>query len=502
MIGKRILALFVAAVMAISVLVACQKENNAGTSSPGKAALTMTETTAGAAEVKKPQAIKIWTATFIVPEAGRDQILAEYKKQTGIALEVNQPAYNQYYDLLNLAFASGDVPDAVEMDDQHYLSYAVQGGLADVAQLVDSSATLQRADKSIVDSLKVDGKLYGFPFNNGGGCETMIREDWLKNLGLSIPTTYEEFYELLKKFTFNDPDKNNKDDTVGYTGVLVAGNKLQDQYLRFFYWKASPDFHQVDGKWIDGFAQQDFMDALMRLNKAYKDKVLDQELFTNKTSTCRDKIAAGKAGVMSYWANYWLKRLEDSITQTSAPNGSLAPIAPIKEAGYVNSVPYSTAITSKCKNVEGVFKYFIEYMHDGGKGQDLFCFGVENVHWQMKDGKAEMLPLLNNPEQLFDKVYFSVDAALMPFENPLVPLNSRTVLANKVFFDSGYEQQHIFPASETYVKNMSDIDKLRQEIASKIIIGDLSPEQGLQQYKTEAGKLGVDKILAEFNTAK
>ena len=44
-----------------------------------------------------------------------------------------------------------------------------------------------------------------------------IRKDWLANLGLEMPTNDREFLEVLKQFTFNDPDGNGKDDTWGTT---------------------------------------------------------------------------------------------------------------------------------------------------------------------------------------------------------------------------------------------------------------------------------------------
>jgi putative aldouronate transport system substrate-binding protein len=50
-------------------------------------------------------------------------------------------------------------------------------------------------------------------------CEVMwIRQDWLDNLGLKVPTTLAELDDVLYKFTFNDPDKNGKNDTYGLGG--------------------------------------------------------------------------------------------------------------------------------------------------------------------------------------------------------------------------------------------------------------------------------------------
>ncbi len=42
---------------------------------------------------------------------------------------------------------------------------------------------------------------------------------WTK-LGLEAPTTLDEFMEVAKAFTFNDPDGNGKDDTYGYCAFI------------------------------------------------------------------------------------------------------------------------------------------------------------------------------------------------------------------------------------------------------------------------------------------
>lgn len=45
----------------------------------------------------------------------------------------------------------------------------------------------------------------------------MIRQDWLDTLGLSMPTSMDELYDVLYAFTFSDPDQNGEDDTYGIT---------------------------------------------------------------------------------------------------------------------------------------------------------------------------------------------------------------------------------------------------------------------------------------------
>ena len=43
---------------------------------------------------------------------------------------------------------------------------------------------------------------------------------------------------------------------------------------------------------------------------------------------------------------------------------------------------------------------------------------------------------------------------------------------------------------------------LKKEIVAKVIMGDMSVEDGMKKYKEEADMLGVDKALEELNAAQ
>lgn len=70
-----------------------------------------------------------------------------------------------------------------------------------------------------------DGKTYGIactPFLTEGQV-MIIRQDWLDKLGLKAPTTLDEFEEVIRAFTEQDPDGNGKKDTYGFT---YAGDSI------------------------------------------------------------------------------------------------------------------------------------------------------------------------------------------------------------------------------------------------------------------------------------
>ena len=69
----------------------------------------------------------------------------------------------------------------------------------------------------------------------------------------------------------------------------------------------------------------------------------------------------------------------------------LIAINPIKELGtYVERIAPAWCITTSAKNPEGIFKYFIDTMLDGGDIQTAWEYGAKGTHW---DDKAETVTL-------------------------------------------------------------------------------------------------------------
>ena len=60
----------------------------------------------------------------------------------------------------------------------------------------------------------------------------IIRTDWLKNLGMEMPTTIDELHDILYAFTYNDPDQNGANDTIE---VSMSDSELKNDSTCLFY---------------------------------------------------------------------------------------------------------------------------------------------------------------------------------------------------------------------------------------------------------------------------
>lgn len=104
------------------------------------------------------------------------------------------------------------------------LSYLVQAGylldLKPYLYLMPNYMSL--VNKDYLDSFSMDEKIFALPDlvlpGDNNGDNTLgwaIRKDWLKALNLDLPKTLLDLETILKEFTYNDPDGNGLNDTIG-----------------------------------------------------------------------------------------------------------------------------------------------------------------------------------------------------------------------------------------------------------------------------------------------
>lgn len=459
----------------------------------GGAATTAAPTEPAVQEVEKPESIHWMVHDGMVEENGTAQWVEEFERLTGIDLNLEIVANNEYETILELAFASGSVPDVFDLNGEQKLAvYAKQNAVKDMTGLIEGSDLFGKVDNTLWDALRIDGKLYGVPKEVASGAVTYVRKDWLDKLGMEVPKNYQEFTDMLRAF---------KDQIPECAVPLTAPGVYSVQNLPEFYQDASTDFVKVNGQWIDGFAQDSMLGAMQRLQEAYAEGLIDMEVITNKTSTCRDQWYGGSVGVFNYWGGNWGQTLTERI-QVNIPEAEVVAIPPIEGATYLFSVPSVLVMSNKMDDgrAASIYKYFFEYMHDGGEGQVLFQSGVENLHWKQEGNNLIPLASLSKPEETFRKAWVTPWMSISPLEvtDKNLELHPACVDSLAVINEYGV-QKTAFPVSDTLARISSDLKIIREEILAKVLVGDMTPEEGMAKYRENAEMLNVAQVLKELN---
>ena len=467
-------------------------------------------------EVEKPEKITMMVDGTVFTQAnGQAEFEARWEElNPGIDLVIIQPDHSQYYDVLGQTIAGGDWPDVVLLGSTYYASYAAEGVLWDMTEAYDNSELKERiTDQSVIDGLKIDGSLYGISPSRGNGCITYVKKAWLDNCGLEVPTTYDEYLAMLEAFTTGDPDGNGVDgDTYGVSSAGLIGTEAPyTNYLPEFYQDAYPSFYKNDeGVWVDGFTEDSMKAALERLKSAYEAGYIDKESLTNATSDCRTKFYEDKFGVFTYWAGTWATNLKINL-EANGLDSELVAIPPIEELGaYTERVAPAWCITEACSNPEGVYKYFIESMLDGGDMQFLWTYGVEGVHWSTaaeevcgvtyEEGQFHMLENMEKEGTAYTKNHIDPMLAVAPLENdPKADAVAEEAKVSAETFQEHSKMAQLVVSTDEMAEYNGDLTTLKNEVIAKVVTQGMSVEDGMAYFDQQGGNDWSQKIVDSLN---
>ena len=303
---------------------------------------------------------------------------------------------------LNTAIASGDYPDIYGSKGELYVSRAKNGVSADVTDLLDKYATehgkeyLNTGNGMGLEAGKVNGRLYGIPLIGNSYDSAMvlyIRNDWLKNLNMSAPTSIDEFMKVAEAFTKNDPDKNNKNDTYG---IAIDGMKgfSTDSGLNslFDMYEAYPGFADFKFTFVKsgvslvwGGTLPGMKTGLEGLQKMYKEGWIPKDFGVMDTNKVRSEFASGKCGmiIQPIWGPLTYQndifKLQPQAEVISVPLPGQAPNSMAK--GYLPGATNTfLCISSKSKNPEALVKIF-------NLGIEKLCYSTSSEEYDKYYGK-------------------------------------------------------------------------------------------------------------------
>ncbi|MFD0960964.1 hypothetical protein [Paenibacillus chungangensis] len=218
-----------------------------------------------------------------------------------------------------------------------------------------------------------------------------IRKDWLDKLQLEVPSSYEDMLEVMRKFTFDDPDGNGADDTYG---MSASGNGLTysadfPQMVHNELWAMT--FDKEKGTYRDGGTDLEMEKILTEIKAMLAENIVDPDWFLNKGTAHWDKAANGKAGiVMGHAKDFALDANPNSIQsriKAIIPEAEFVPFTPFgQEKGLTLSAlpgnPFAFHTTVAEKEPEAI-KRSVEILDwlASEEGYLLTKYGQEGVHY-------------------------------------------------------------------------------------------------------------------------
>lgn len=336
-----------------------------------------------------------------------------YEEKTNIHIDFIVPAAGTEVDSFNLLFASDNMPDLIystptEQGKQNYRGgedKAISDGyvidMVDYMEYAPNYASwINNGEKSgMARAVYSDtGKMYGmwgiwqFMDEDVGGMPEIglsIRKDLLEQVGMEVPTTYDEWHTVLTAFK----------DELGveipfYTsryGIDVTGEMMAG-------YGTAPYFYQENGTVKYGPLDDEYKEYLTMLNQWYQEGLLDTDFPTRVSEgySPDDEVNLNdKVGAFIDWAT----RLSDTYVSRGAINEDtyLIPVEqPTKGDGSVpkyHSVLGDDGMNGHCMLISADSDYIEEAIrwNDGFYAEDVYLnanYGIEsqeNVVWFAAD---------------------------------------------------------------------------------------------------------------------
>lgn len=457
--------------------------------------------------------------------AGNEELplFKELEKRTNTKLTFMTPPVGQEKEQFNLIVASGEYPDIfIDMWD----NYTGKGAKALEDQVIlrlndlieeyapNIKAALEQYPEAFHYVTNEKGDIYGIPmvFTDNMQLVTWgvnLRKDWIDDLGLEVPETVDEYYEVLKAF---------RDQKGAISPFTITLAHLKDSHFIAGAYGVSTGFYQENGKIRFGPQEPGYKEYLKTLNKWYEEGLLDQDFATIDTNTRGAKMLNGQAGMS--WApskggvaawNQGLQEKDPNAVVIGAPYASLTRGEKVKFGKINPQGSMSGAVSSTCKDPAAAIR-FLDYMFSD-EGRMLLNFGIEGESYTMVDGEpvitdmilhATDMPVLSKMNMYATSAEGNAGMPTIVDQRYLTQVNAVTpnvtealeTWAGTSTFEN--ELSGIVPLSadsSKYAAVMNEVTTYADEMFLKFVMGQESIDEKYEEYVSNIRAKGIDQAI-------
>ncbi|MGI5900035.1 MAG: hypothetical protein ACOX8S_08980 [Christensenellales bacterium] len=432
---RTIIALTLAVVMIMPLLAGCAGPGASGTTAPGSATAAPGSATAapaptsasgasgtngfdGAADtfpiVDSPVTFSILAlrARVEIEDWATNKVTQYWQDKTGVNFEwdtvIDAEASKQK---LSVVMASGSLPDIIisasgSLSVDQAVAYGGQRLLVPMNDMIDKYGVnlnkLFEMDAMVEPSITApDGNIYFLPsYTSNAQAHTslmqraMINTTWLDNLNLQMPTTTDEYYEVLKAFKTQDANANGdvNDEiplvtlTGNYTGfdIFIMHSFLYNSG-KLYNWLSVED-----GNITAAYAEDGWREGLKYMRTLYSEGLADKEIFLTTSDQLKMYTADANGNrvgsALTYSYSSFMNLTSDVVKEFDFIPPLTGPTG-IRQTSYIESwIDASFFITSACKEPEIAFRVGDALLFDALSDPSLEAlngvYGPEGEGWE------------------------------------------------------------------------------------------------------------------------
>lgn len=420
----------------------------------------------------------------------------------------------------NTMLASKEFPDIICGDRSKLRDLADMGGLIPLDDLIEEYAPnvkkfFNECPEAKLAATSADGHIYFIPGSLSGidkeavtSKAWFIRMDWLKKLGLEVPKTVDEYYEVLKAFKTQDPNGNGKADEIPYF------NRQEGIMDLFQLFGADYTWHEdKNGNLVYGRIEETYKNAIREIAKWYKEGLIDTEIYSRGQQTREQLLSQNIGGSTHDWVSSTGKyndtykdQIEGFDWQGMVPPADInGEVKEVRSRSVLHGEGWG--ISKDNKHIETTMKYFDFWMSDTGR--ELLSYGVEGIHYNVVDGKKVFTDeVLNSSEGVptYMRNQGQVEiGSVGDIAAEVAGMNEYSQKAFKLYEDGGFVKKEFSLSGFTEEEGDElgnigvDITTYIDEMSQKWILGTSDVDADWDTYIATIKKMGYDKWEKIFN---
>ncbi len=343
---------------------------------------------------------------------------AWYEDLTNVRMNFIDVVESQAWaERLNLALASGDLPDTIMnqhafSSGQIVFSNGIYGNFIAVDDLIEHwmpglSATLEEYPEYAAQLVMPDGNRYSFPsleatcYHCTMSYKMWVYMPWLEELGLDPPETTDEFYEMLVAFRDEDPNRTGRADTIPLAGAATGAwnaNPLMPFILSSFVYTDPSSFLRRTNGTLEFVANTDeWREGVRYVARLYREGLLMADSFTQGADQLRSAVENPGPAIVGAVPAGWYGVFSINSWEGSGRFADFHMLAPVRgptglrQTVYMPpAVQHHTVITRDARYPEVIARlndWFYESLENRELGQN-FLFAGQDYRWLTAEERA------------------------------------------------------------------------------------------------------------------
>lgn len=405
--------------------------------------------------------------------------------------------------ICNPGYYTGSVDDAIEND----VFFDATDLLPEYAP--NYLAVINRDDETRRAAYSQDGRVgvfweiakEAFPANSG----LVIRQDWLDQVGMEVPKTYEQLHDVLAAF---------KDTFQAESPIYTDSNSIFLELSSGYHFKE--DFINMDGTAVYSAGADQFKDYVEMMNQWYQEGLIYKDYYVySENNVESDEVKTRlvdleQVGVFYNWCED-LERYEvanPDFALTAMTNPTVSEGDEIHLCSGVDPMVSTSggwALSTNCSEENVPFAMqLIDYLYTED-GSMLANWGIEGeTYYMQEDGTPRYTDLvLNNPDFATNMAIGLYCVFRGPILSDLSRFNQNVVGKLKEYCDvwGVQDNSYLMPAvsmnaadSERFNSLKNDIDTALDENLPLFIIGD-RPISELDAFLAQLDSMGLPEMV-------